>query len=70
LIRQPIQTIKLAHFRLAFSRQMFVVTYPRETQEMVFDAHNQAFAFFCGVEQIASCRPACRCAWSGARMGC
>ena len=43
------QTIKLAHFRLAFSRQMFVVAYPRETQEMVFDAHNQAFTFFGGV---------------------
>ena len=45
------QTIKLAHFRLTFSRQMFVVAYPRETQEMVFDAHNQAFAFFGGVPE-------------------
>ena len=45
------QIIKVAHFRLAFSRQMFVVAYPRETQEMVFDAHNQAFAFFGGVPQ-------------------
>jgi transposase len=45
------QTIKVAHFRLAFSRQMFVVAYPRETQEMVFDAHNRAFAFFGGVPQ-------------------
>lgn len=43
------QTIKVAHFRLAFSRQMFVAAYPRETQEMVFDAHNRAFAFFGGV---------------------
>jgi hypothetical protein len=43
------QTIKVAHFRLTFSRQMFVVAYPRETQEMVFDAHNRAFAFFGGV---------------------
>ena len=41
--------IKVAHFRLAFSRQMFVVAYPRETQEMVLDAHNRAFAFFGGV---------------------
>ena len=46
-----IQTIKVAHFRLTFSRQMFVVAYPRETQEMVFDAHNRAFAFFGGVPQ-------------------
>ena len=43
------QTIKVAHFRLAFSRQMFAAAYPRETQEMVFDAHNRAFAFFGGV---------------------
>lgn len=43
------QTIKLAHFRLTYSRQMFVVAYPRETQEMLFDAHNRAFAFFGGV---------------------
>jgi len=26
----------------------FVRAYPRETQEMVFDAHDQAFAFFKG----------------------
>ena len=43
------QTGKVAHFRLTFSRQMFVVACPRETQEMVFDAHNRAFAFFGGV---------------------
>ena len=41
--------IKVAHFRLAYSRKMFVVAYPRETQEMVMDAHNKAFAFFGGV---------------------
>ena len=28
---------------------MFVVAYPRETQEMVLDAHNKAFAFYGGV---------------------
>ena len=43
------QTIKVAHFRLTYSRQMFVAAYPREVQEMVFDAHNRAFAFFGGV---------------------
>jgi len=43
------QTIKVAHFRLAYSRQMFVVAYPREMQEMVLDAHSRAFAFFGGV---------------------
>ncbi len=44
-----VQTIKVAHFRMAYSRQMFVAAYPRETQEMVLDAHNRAFAFFGGV---------------------
>lgn len=30
---------------MTHSRQMFVVAYPRESQEMVFDAHVQAFKF-------------------------
>lgn len=42
------QTVKVAHFRLAYSRQLFVVAYLRETQEMVFDAHRRAFAFLGG----------------------
>lgn len=44
-----LQRIKVAHFRLAYSRQMFVVAYPREMQEMVMDAHIRAFEFFGGV---------------------
>jgi transposase len=40
--------VKVAHVRLCHSRMMFVRAYPRETQEMVFDAHEQAFAFFRG----------------------
>jgi hypothetical protein len=28
---------------------MFLAAYPRESQEMIFDAHNRAFAFFGGV---------------------
>jgi transposase len=44
-------TVKLAHFRLTYSRQMFLVAYPRETQEMVLDAHARAFAFFGGVPE-------------------
>jgi transposase len=44
-----VQTIKVAHFRLAHSRMPFVVAYPRETQEMLFDAHVRAFAFYGGV---------------------
>jgi len=41
-------TVKVAHVRLCHSRMMFVRAYPRESQEMVFDAHNRAFAFFKG----------------------
>lgn len=44
-----LQTIKVAHFRLSYSRKMFLVAYPRETQEMVLDAHIRAFAYFGGV---------------------
>lgn len=44
-----VQTIKVAHFRLVYSRKMFVAAYPRETQEMVLDAHSKAFTFFGGV---------------------
>ena len=40
--------VKVAHLRLCHSRMMFVRAYPRETQEMVFDAHERAFAFFKG----------------------
>src|SRR5215207_5191147 len=38
-------TVKVAHLRLCHSRMLFVRAYPRETQEMVFDAHDRAFAF-------------------------
>ena len=41
-------TVKVAHMRLCHSRMFFVRAYPRETQEMVFDAHERAFAFFKG----------------------
>lgn len=40
--------VKVAHMRLCHSRMMFVRAYPRESQEMVFDAHDRAFAFFHG----------------------
>jgi transposase len=42
-------TVKLAQMRLAYSRMPFVRAYFRETQEMVFDAHDRAFAFYGGV---------------------
>src|ERR1035437_5392483 len=47
-------TVKVAHVRLCHSRMMFVRAYPRETQEMVFDAHDRAFAFFKGACTRAS----------------
>jgi transposase len=40
--------VKVAHVRLCHSRMLFVRAYPRESQEMVFDAHERAFAFFKG----------------------
>ena len=46
--------VKVAHVRLCHSRMMFVRAYPRETQEMVFDAHERAFAFFGAPARAAS----------------
>ena len=48
LIDGATTTVKVAHVRLCHSRMPFVRAYPRETQEMVFDAHDKAFAFFGG----------------------
>jgi len=41
-------TIKAAHMKLAYSRMPFVRAYFRETQELVFDAHDKAFLFYGG----------------------
>ncbi len=41
-------TIKVAHIRLCHSRMFLVRAYPRETQEMVFAAHDHAFRLFGG----------------------
>src|SRR6266849_4439622 len=41
-------TVKVAHVRLCHGRMPFVRAYPRESQEMVFDAHARAFDFFKG----------------------
>ena len=46
--------VKVAHVRLCHSRMMLVRAYPRETQEMVFDAHERAFAFFGAPVRAAS----------------
>ena len=44
-------TVKVAHMKLSHSRMPFVRAYHRETQELVFDAHDKGFVFFGG-----SCR--------------
>ena len=44
-------TGEAAHVRLCHSRMLFVRTYPRETQEMVFDAHD-------GLRPVQGCMPA------------
>jgi transposase len=41
--------VKAAHMKLSHSRMPFVRVYFRETQEMVFDAHDKAFVFYGGV---------------------
>lgn len=41
--------VKIAQFRLCYSRQPFCIACPRETLEMVIDAHIRAFEFFGGV---------------------
>ena len=51
LIGGVAMTVKVAHIRLCHSRMFFVRAYPRESQEMVFDAHDRAFAFFKGACQ-------------------
>ena len=41
-------TVKAAHMKLSHSRMPFVRVYFRETQELVFDAHDKAFRFYGG----------------------
>jgi len=41
--------VKIAQFRLCYSRQPFCIACPRETLEMVLDAHIRAFEFYGGV---------------------
>jgi transposase len=38
--------------RLSHSRMPFVRTYHRDTQELVFDAHDKAFGFYGGVCRV------------------
>jgi len=41
-------TVKVAHLRLCHSRMFLIQAFPRETQEMVFEAHDRAFRLFGG----------------------
>jgi len=41
--------IRAAHMKLSHSRMPFVRAYFRETQELVFDAHDKAFVFYAGL---------------------
>src|SRR3974390_2553388 len=47
--QNPPPTIKAAHMKLSHSRMPFVRVYFRETQELVFAAHDKAFQFYGGV---------------------
>ena len=40
--------VKAAHMRLCYSRMQLVQIFPRESQEMVFEAHERSFRFFGG----------------------
>ena len=42
LINGTTVTVKVAHVRLCHSRMLYVRAYPRETQEMVFDAYDRS----------------------------
>ena len=44
-----VKKLKVAQFRLCYSRKFFLVAYSNEKQEMLFDAHNRAFVFFDGL---------------------
>jgi transposase-like protein len=60
LIKGTTVMVKVAHLRLCHSRMLFVRAYPRESQEMVFDAHDRAFAFFRGAWAKAQPHPEVR----------
>ena len=62
--------------RLCHTRMFFVRAYPREMQEMVFDAHDRAFAFFRGActrgiyDNMKTAVDAIWCASASSRRGC
>ncbi len=51
ILRAITTPVQGAQVRLCHSRMPFVRAYPRQAQEMVFDAHDRAFAFYRGTCQ-------------------
>jgi len=51
VLRGITTAVQVAQVRLCHSRMPFVRAYPRQSQEMVFDAHDKAFAFYRGTCQ-------------------
>lgn len=51
ILRGITTAVQVAQVRLCHSRMPFVRAYPRQAQEMVFDAHDRAFAFYRGTCQ-------------------
>lgn len=43
--------LQIAHFKLCYSRVFFLRAYPSQSHEMLFDAHNHAFAAFSGIAE-------------------
>lgn len=43
--------LQIAHFKLSYSRVFLLRAYPTQAHEMLFDAHNMAFAVFGGVPE-------------------
>lgn len=41
--------LQIAHFKLSHSKAFYLRAYPQQTHEMLFDAHNRAFAVFGGI---------------------
>ena len=67
--------VRVAHVRLCHSRMFLVGAYPRESQEMVFDAHDRAFRFFGGAcrrgiyDNMTAVETAVRDRHAGGRVG-
>src|SRR5262252_947189 len=61
--------VKAAHVRLCHSRMMFVRAYPRETQEMVFDAHDRPLRCSRGLAGAASTTTSAAIALTGGLRG-